>query len=104
MSVIAGVILIVCLLALVGAVVGLVRNQAVYKFHMELIDEIYYLDMADVDRTYARRRDGDAAAEYPTSWRYDELDTIPYARMVWQPWRGLKSFYRAGFPEVPAGR
>ena len=75
------------------------RNNAIYKFRIGLINEIFRLQRKENHEVYSARIGGDSTAEYPSDWRWEELNTIPYNAMFWPPWKALPSFYREGFPE-----
>lgn len=77
-------IIAVTVLGAVGVlVIGmLVQNERVHAFRRGYIDRVYAAGRADMARGIA-----------DPSWRWEEFDRVPYARMVWQFWRPLASFY-----------
>jgi hypothetical protein len=93
-------LLALCVLALGCIALLWRRNDAVAAYRHALIDEMYRLNMGDIDAVYQAKCSGDKDARYSDDWRRKEFHTVSYDAMVWQPWRPLTSYYREGFPAV----
>jgi hypothetical protein len=70
------------LLGVVYCLLLLWRNERVYRYRRQLIDQIHTLNAADVQ----------AGKDYD-GWRYRVFESVGYAEMMWQVWRPLDSFY-----------
>lgn len=63
-------------------VVLLWRNNVVYDYRMNMIDEIYNAAYADIRRGL-----------FENDWRWDTFERVSYIRMVFMFWRPCDSFY-----------
>lgn len=73
------------LASLIGGVLLVIwwlRNNAVYRYRINLICQIQRRCYEDVDRGY-----------YDWHWRFEAFDSIGYNEMVFKFWRPLESFY-----------
>lgn len=79
-------IMIWALLALtVFGVISLVRNERVYTYRQNLLNQIYVASMRDI-WDY-----GDSPRDW--NWRHEVYNSVSYNEMVFKFWRRLDSFY-----------
>lgn len=75
-------ILVICLIVMALCVVLLFRNEAVYRYRMDLLSKV----------SDAAKRDISERKDF--MWRYHAYSTVDYSEMVMKFWKPLDSFYK----------
>lgn len=74
-------VLILPISLMVLALIMLIRNERVYDWRMDKLDEVISLTKQDIGQGFS------------WVWRYDELSSVPHAEMVYKFWKPMESFY-----------
>jgi len=75
------VFITVMIIILMSSIYMFLRNNAVYKYRIGLLDRISKAAEEDINMGRDWR------------WRYDILHKVTYQEMVWKFWKPISSFY-----------